>query len=720
MKAKIEFSNEKRVCHLSNREVSLVLEVKEGKVLTYRYFGKKIKEFNNSFNQPFISRGFSTTYNSENYYSLSEELIFSPTKGMGDFRISALDVTADDINHIELKFKDWKILDAKPSILNLPSSFESKESGSLTLQITQLDQIAGLELITYLTIFDIAGIITRSSVIKNYSNKEITINKATSLSLDFYPQDFDFFSLTGAHTNEANINEFKLHKGVQKIESTRGASSPQHNPFIGLKAPNTDQYQGNCYGFNLIYSGSFLGEVELSQYEHIRVQLGLNPEVFEWKLNAGQEFYTPEAVLNYSDKGLNGLSQNFHEFYKNNLITSKWNNKERPLLINTWESMYFDITEEKVLNLASKAKEVGIELLVLDDGWFENRNNDKTGLGDWVCDKTKLPNGIEGLATKINDLGMKFGLWFEPEMASLDSNVIKENPSWIIRSKGYDPAVSRYQFVLDLSNDDVIEYLKTKLDSILECGKISYIKWDMNRNITDVSNKQLQHKYILGLYKLLNYLTNKYPEILFESCASGGGRLDPGMLYYMPQCWTSDNSDAISRLKIQSGYSLMYSPMVLTNHITTSPNHQIGRVTELKVRYNIGSFFNLGVELNLENCSQEELDDLKQYISQYKNDRKFLLDSQFYRLQTTDSNDFMWLIINKEKTEFKVLIAKVLSKPGIVFSPFKLKYLNPEFKYQNQETQESYYGDELMENGVSFPRLRKDFQALVYHFKKIN
>ncbi|MDE6357509.1 MAG: alpha-galactosidase, partial [Eubacteriales bacterium] len=440
-----------------------------------------------------------------------------------------------------------------------------------------------------------------------FSNEKFVLTNAMSFSVDLPDYKYEMIELTGAWSRERNVKTRKLEHGTQGIYSMRGCSSGNYNPFIALKRFNTDEFSGEVYGFSLVYSGNFLAQVDVDTYDVARVTLGINPNNFNWTLNNGEEFQTPEVVSVYSDKGLNKMSQTYHTLYRTRLARGYWRDRERPILVNNWEATYFDFNEEKIISLAEKAKELGIELLVLDDGWFGKRNDDTSSLGDWYVNLEKLPNGISGLSKKITDMGISFGLWIEPEMVNKDSDLYRAHPEYMLATPNRNISHGRNQYILDFSKKEVIDYIYTMLEKVISESKISYIKWDMNRCMSEVFSSgmdseyqgKVMHKYILGVYDLYERLISKFPEILFESCASGGARFDPGMLYYAPQCWTSDNTDAIERLKIQYGTSMVYPLSSIGSHVSAIPNHQVFRNTPIETRANVAYFGTFGYELDL-------------------------------------------------------------------------------------------------------------------------
>lgn len=725
----INFEKDGLIAHIKNNSISYILEVVDNKHLINRYFGKTIREYRETNTFQYFKRGYNTQHLSSIEHLSFDDFPFEyPARGHGDYRIPAISITqSTGIDFIDLKFKEWKILKKKPKISGLPSTF-SEEGETETLEIICEDISAGIRVYMYYSIFDNLGIIVRHQKIENFGKQKVTINSAKSLSIELPAKDYDFLSLYGTHAKEANVSRFALHRGIQKIESARGSSSPQHQPFFALLSPNTCEESGEVYGFHLIYSGSFSAEVEKDQFGNVRAQMGLNPDNFKWSLDSGEIFETPEVVINYSNNGLNGMSQNFHKLYKNHLISPRFINKERPILLNSWESMYYDVTLDKIEQQSNIAQEVGIELFVLDDGWFRLTNSSKTSMGDWKCNEKKLPGGINKVAEIIHKKGLKFGLWFEPEMISKASNLYSQHPEWALQIPNYPMVEGRNQYVLDLSRRDVQEYIINIFHEYLRDSQIEYIKWDMNRPLTDVNSLMLDfdkkseiwHRYILGLYNILETITSAYPNVLFEGCSSGGARFDPGMLYYTPQIWTSDNTDAFDRTAIQSGYSLLYPPIAMGAHVSITPNHQTGRITSMNTRYQVARLFNLGYELDLSKCPSYEIEEIAEQIAECKRNKKLIQYGDFFRHDVPNDNYSMWSIINSDKTEAIVIIFQKFHNPIKSHSLFKLNYLNSDFDYCEKNSGKIYGGDELMNVGLSIPLIKSDFHVFAFHFEKIS
>lgn len=698
--------------HLFNNDMSYIFRVLEkSSQLENLYYGKKITH-RDSFTH-LIEREVRPSCNLfEGDHTSSLEHIKQeyPSYGSTDYRYPAHMITNKLGSKItNFQFKGFEIIDGKPGIDGLPSVYVEDNSEAQTLEITLFDKILGCELVLSYTIYEERNVICRNAKFNNVGDEVIYLDNAMSASIDLPDDNYEMIHLAGAWAREAHVQTRRLSKGVQSIYSSRGASSHVHNPFFALKRPDTSEHQGEVYGFSLIYSGNFLGQVEVDTYDVTRVMMGINPFQFKWRLKPTESFQTPECVMVYASKGLNDMSQTYHEIYRSRLVRGYWRDKIRPILINNWEATYFDFNEEKVMTIAETANELGIELFVLDDGWFGERHSDNSSLGDWFENKEKLPNGMEGLAKKITNLGMKFGLWFEPEMICKDTKLFQDHPDWIIKTPNRNASHGRNQFVLDFSRDEVVEHIFTLMDKILEKSDISYIKWDMNRYITEPYSLDLEidqqgeffHRYILGVYKLYEKLIDKYPEILFESCAGGGGRFDPGMLYYAPQAWTSDDTDAVERLKIQYGTSMVYPLYSMGAHVSEVPNHQVGRITSIESRANVAYFGTFGYEMDITKLDDVERGQIKEQVAFFKEKRKLIRDGKFYRLLSPfESNEVSWMVVSEDQKEAIVGYYKVLSKPNDKYYRIKLVGLDPKRLYFINERETLHYGDELMNVGI--------------------
>ncbi|MBM7655680.1 alpha-galactosidase [Neobacillus cucumis] len=698
--------------HLFNNQVSYIFRVLEkSNQLEHLYYGKRIKH-RTSFKH-LIEREVRPSCNMfEGDHTSSLEHIKQeyPSFGTTDYRYPAHMVTNNIGSQItNYQYQTYRMIPGKPSISNLPATYVEDNEEAETLEITLVDEVLHSKLILSYTIYTNRNVICRNAKFINEGLEAFYLTNTMSTSVDFPDDQFEMLHLTGAWAREAHVEVQRLTKGIQSIYSARGASSHAHNPFLALKRFDTTEHTGEVYGFSLVYSGNFFGQVEVDTYSVTRVMMGINPFQFKWKLNPTESFQTPECVMVYSNEGLNGMSQTYHDLYRTRLARGFWRDKERPILINNWEATYFNFNEEKILSIAKTAKELGIELFVLDDGWFGERHDDTSSLGDWFENKEKLPNGIQGLSEKVEALGMKFGLWFEPEMVCKDTKLFKEHPDWIIATPNRRPSHGRNQFILDFSREEVVDHIFSSMDHILEKSKISYIKWDMNRYMTEPyslglaidQQGELAHRYILGVYKLYERLIEKYPEILFESCAGGGARLDPGLLYYAPQAWASDDTDAVERLKIQYGTSMVYPLSSIGSHVSAIPNHQVGRITPIDTRAHVAYFGTFGYELDITKLSEKEKEKVKEKTSFFKEKRQLIRNGQFYRLLNPfESNEVSWMVVSDDQKEAIVGLYKVLAKPNDKYYRLPLKGLDPDKLYKIEGKETTHYGDELMNIGI--------------------
>ncbi|MGM7719690.1 alpha-galactosidase [Metabacillus sp. Hm71] len=698
--------------HLFNENISYIFRVLEkSNQLEHLYYGKKIKH-RESFHH-LLEREIRPSCNMfEGDHTSSLEHIKQeyPSYGTTDFRFPAHMMTNRIGSHItDFQYESYQITNGKPALEALPATYVDEAHEAETLEITLVDPVLQARLILSYTIYTDRNVLTRNSRFINESEEAFYLNHAMSTSVDLPDDQFEMVSLYGAWAREAHVETKKLSKGIQSISSTRGASSHVHNPFLALKRFDTTEHAGEVYGFSLVYSGNFLGQVEVDTYNVTRVLMGINPFLFNWKLKPGESFQTPECVMVYSDEGLNGMSQTYHELYRDRLARGYWRDKVRPILINNWEATYFNFDEAKILTIAEAAKDLGIELFVLDDGWFGVRNDDSSSLGDWFENTDKLPNGMKGLSEKVEALGLKFGLWFEPEMISKGTKLYDEHPDWIISSPNRKASHGRNQFVLDFSRKEVVDHIFMLMDDIISQSRISYIKWDMNRYITEAYSFALEadqqgeffHRYILGVYHLYEQLLEKYPEILFESCAGGGARFDPGMLFYAPQTWASDNTDAVERLKIQYGTSMVYPLSSIGSHVSAIPNHQVGRMTPIDTRANVAYFGTFGYELDVTKLTAEEQAKVKEQVAFFKENRELIRSGKFYRLLNPfHSNETSWMVVSQDKKEAIVGYYQVLAKPNPSYSRIKLKGLDPNKLYTINGSSATHYGDELMNIGM--------------------
>lgn len=708
-----------RTFNLAGRSVSYVIAADECGNLHHVYYGKKLRNKDYSDIKNFHASW--AAYDAD-HKMMETCLLEYPSYGYTDLRQPAYTVLNNDGNRVnELKYKSYEIKDgAVQELKGLPYVFAGDKAVQ-TLEITLADDITGLEAVLSYTVFDDYDVILRSAVLKNASGGRMTVESAYSASMDIAKGSYDLIYFSGGWARERGYVRRPITHGEKTdISAARGGSSHCINPFIMIAADGAGEDHGDVYGFSLIYSGDHSSAVECDQFGNIRVRQGVNPFGFEKALEAGESFQTPQSVLCFSADGIGGLSRELNDVYRTNLCRSKWAHRERPVLINNWEATYFDFDEDKLVSIAKKAKEAGIELFVLDDGWFGARNDDTKGLGDWFVNREKLPSGLDGLAKKINSEGLKFGLWIEPEMVNPDSDLYRAHPDWAIHVPSREPAQSRNQLVLDLSRPEVCDYIIDAISKVLSGADISYIKWDMNRPITDVPRAGYNYEYMLGFYRVLETLTGRFPEVLFEGCAGGGGRFDAGMLAYVPQIWTSDNSDAVARLGIQYSTSMGYPSSAISAHVTAVPNHQNGRVTPLKTRADVAVFGAFGYELDITKLSEEDFEAVKEQVKLAKAVRSLTMNGDFYRLQSPyESNCCAWETAAKDGSEALFMSCRILNTAHMPDAKIRLKGLDPDSDYIDTETGKIYGGDELMYSGAEPVYDECDFASFLMHLKKI-
>ncbi len=708
----ILFYENTKTFHLCNKEISYIMSVLPNGHMGQLYFGKKVSEredYSYLYETAFRPM---TSYVFEGDCSLSLEHVRQEygVYGTTDFRRPAIEILQSNGSRIcDFQYQGHQIGKGKPKLAGLPATYTESDEEAETLCVTLKDSLTGVKVELLYTIFSKGGILARSARVTNQGAEAVHLTTAMSLCLDLPDCNYEWLQFSGAWARERHLKVRKLEQGIQAVDSRRGNSSHEHNPFIVLKRPETCESQGEAIGFSLIYSGNFLAQAEVDTHDMTRVLMGIHPMGFDWKLEIGESFQTPEAVMVYSERGLNGMSQTFHRLYQRRLARGYWRDRGRPILNNNWEATYFDFTEDRLVEIASKAKECGVELFVLDDGWFGERNNDHAGLGDWVANPERLSNGITGLAERIEELGMKFGLWFEPEMVNKDSDLYRKHPDWILSTPGRSASHGRNQYVLDFSRKEVVDCIYEMMAKILREAKVSYIKWDMNRSITECYSGALPperqgevfHRYILGVYNLYERLNTNFPQVLFESCASGGGRFDPGILYYAPQGWASDDSDAVERLKIQYGTSFCYPISSIGSHVSVTPNHQVFRNTPLRTRANVAYFGTFGYELDLNKLTEEEQEMVKAQIAFMKEYRELLQFGTFYRITSPfEGNITCWMVVSEDQTDAIVGWYRTLNHVNMPYTRVRLQGLKPEFCYENQETGKKYFGDELMNIGL--------------------
>lgn len=712
-----------KLIHIRNDRISYAIGLLEGGIPAHLYFGKRVEKLNPSSLLRAAWLPGDGSFSMQNC-ALDHTPQEYPAFGLGEMREGALIVRRENgTRTADLRFVSAGVMDGKPKLAGLPATFGE---ACKTLKLRLRDELLNLDVVLLYTIFDDCDAIARSVLFENNGAEELNLERCYSLCLDLPDSRYDLITLSGAWAREREIVRRPLVMGQQGVGSIRGASSLQTSPFMALLRPETTEEQGEVIAAALVYSGNFTAQAYVDPNRYTRMMMGINDTGFQWTLCAGATFQTPEAVLVYSASGLDGMSSQFHRLCADHLVRGRYAHAPRPILLNNWEATYFDFDEEKLLSIARTAAKVGVELFVLDDGWFGHRDSDNSSLGDWFVDKRKLPGGLTSLAEKVHGLGLKFGLWFEPEMISPDSELFRAHPDWCIHVPGRTHIEGRNQLILDLSRPDVCEYIYNALADNLSSSGIDYVKWDMNRNFTNVGSallpperqKELPHRYMLGLYGILERLIHDFPHVLFESCSSGGGRFDMGMLHYMPQTWTSDDTDAVCRCRIQYSTSLVFPPFAMGSHVSAVPNHQTGRVAPITTRGNVAMSGCFGYELDLNRLPEEDLKEVEKQIQRVKEYRQTLLYGEFHRLLSPyEGNDTAWITVAPDKNEAMLMLARALALPGTYPPLVRLRGLDPAKTYRILETGETYGGDELMNIGLCIPLPWGDAASVSYTLK---
>ena len=726
----IIYCEKDRIFTLQTKNTTYQMQVDRYGFLLHLYYGKKTDTCMD-YLLTYYDRGFSG-----NPYDAGEDRTYSmdtlpqefPCYGNGDFRSTAFAVeNADGSMSCDLRYKSHKIFEGKYNLEGLPAVYASEEEVQ-TLEILMEDPVTGVKVVLLYGVLPAQDIITRSVSVKNESSGKIYLNKIESASLDFLYGDYELLTFYGRHAMERNVQRVPVVHGTQKIGSVRGTSSHQYNPMMILAEKETTEDKGNCYAMSFVYSGCFQGEVLKDQLNQTRMMLGLQEEAFRYPLETGEMFQAPEVILSYSSEGMNRLSQNLHHCIRQHICRGKYKEEIRPILINSWEAAYFDFTGDTIYELAKAAKEVNIDMLVMDDGWFGKRDDDNSGLGDWFVNEKKLGGTLGNLIKRINDLGVKFGIWIEPEMVSEDSDLYRKHPDWALTVPGRNPVRSRNQLVLDFSRKEVVDEIYDQICKVLDQGNIEYVKWDMNRSLMDVYSSvtrdqgRVLHDYVLGLYDFLERLVQRYPNLLIEGCSGGGGRFDAGMMYYTPQIWCSDNTDAIDRLRIQYGTSFGYPVSVVGSHVSAVPNHQTGRKTPLHTRGVVAMSGTFGYELNLMKLSEEEKQEIREQIAEYKSYAPIIQNGLYYRLSNPTTEEICaWEFVHTdEKEQSKVLLNIVMQviHGNMTVNYVKLQGLEETAVYREEKSGKRYTGAALMYGGMPLPIEPGEYQAYQYCFVK--
>lgn len=651
-----------------------------------------------------------------------------PGNGLGDYREGAVEIVDKD-GHFAVcpTYKDYKIYEGKPELAGLPATFAGADADSkaMTLEITLEDKNVGLEFILRYSVFADSDAIIRSTEVVNVSDASVFIKKAMSFAMDMDAEDYELLTLHGSWARERQMDQRPIGYGKTSVGSVKGESSHQEHPFMALVQKGADQKQGRVYGFNFVYSGNFLAQVEKSQFDSVRVLMGINPTGFMWELKAGDKLQMPEVVSVYSDEGIGKMSRTFHDLYRNHLIRSPYKDKKRPILINNWEATYFQFDTDKLIAIAKEAQKAGIEMLVMDDGWFGHRDDDNSSLGDWYVNEDKLKGGLKYLVDEVNKIGLKFGIWFEPEMISPDSDLYRAHHDWAIAIPGRTPVRSRNQYVLDLSRQEVVDYVFDVVSKVLHSANIEYVKWDMNRQITDLGSYclgkdnqgELFHRYVLAVYQLQERLIKEFPNLLLENCSGGGARFDPGMLYYGPQIWCSDDTDAIERLGIQEGTALVYPLSSMGAHVSDCPNHTVGRNTPFSTRGNVALAGTFGYELDITKIPQEDRDSIPGQVEMYHKYNPLVRTGDYYRIASYRENHYFdcYGVVSKDKSEALFTFVQVMGRPNYHSRIVRLDGLDPEKKYVVEGEDVSYTGETLMKAGLQIQNLWGDYQSKLIH-----
>lgn len=695
--------------------------------LIHTYYGPYVGDSDMSYLARCIDRGFSGNPDgiTDKGYSLDTQLLEYPSYGTGDFRNDCLRVAyADGSQVTDLKYVSHEIKEGKYGLEGLPAMYQGEENVQ-TLEVVLQDVYKKLEVILYYGVFENLDVITRACKIVNKGEDKVNLLRAYSMCLDFNNKDMDFVHFYGRHAMERIMERTPLHHGIQSVGSRRGFSSHQHNPFVVLCAHDAGEDHGNCYGASFVYSGNFAAEAEVTQADCTRMTMGIHDAQFQFELQPQESFTAPEVMLSFSSEGLGTLSRNYHKAIRYHICRGKYKTARRPILINNWEATYFNFNTEKLLDIAREAKKLGIEMLVMDDGWFGKREDDISGLGDWFVNEKKLGGKLKDLVDGVNEIGLKFGIWFEPEMISEDSDLYRAHPDWALKIPGRAPTRGRQQLVLDFSREDVRTYIFDRMCEILESSNIEYVKWDANRHLTDVWSALLPaerqgevfHRFILGLYDFLEKITQRFPNVLFEGCSGGGGRFDAGMMYYHPQIWCSDDTDAVERLEIQYGTSFAYPVSTMGAHVSVCPNHQTGRSVSMKTRGVVAMSGTFGYELDITKLSEEDKQTVKEQIEAFKKYYDLIQNGDYYRL-TDDGRKspfVAWEFVSADKKEALLNVVVLRTKANPILHTVYVRGLEADMMYQVEGSQEKFSGAALMNGGYPIPVMGDDYQAVQIH-----
>ena len=726
----IQIDAEKKIFTLETDHTMYQMQADAYGVLRHLWYGAKTG-CDMSYLQDYPDVGFSGNIyaaGNDRTYSLDTLPLEYAGAGVGDFRVPAVAaVHADGSSALDLRYYSHTVKPGKYGIEGLPAVYAAEDEAE-TLEVVLRDTASAVEVTLLYAVLPALDLVTRCARIRNLGETPVTLTKAASLCLDISRGSWEWVHFHGRHAMERQMERRLLFHGIQEIGSTRGTSSHHQNPTVLLCTPDCTETAGACIGAALVYSGSHQTRLECDQLGQVRMVMGIHPDLFRWELKAGETFSTPEVMLSYSDTGLETLSHHFHQAIREHICRGKYQLAERPVLINNWEATYFGFDTEKILHIAEEAARLGVDMLVLDDGWFGKRDDDCSGLGDWFVNETKLSGGLHDLVEKIKGMGMRFGIWFEPEMISEDSDLYRKHPDWAIRIPDRAPMRSRYQLVLDMANPEVQEYLFRVMSDVLHSADISYVKWDMNRSISDWYTRtlpadrqgEMPHRYVLGLYALLERLTAAFPDVLFEGCSGGGGRFDAGMLYYCPQIWCSDDTDAYERTKIQYGTSFFYPVSAVGSHVSTVPNHQTGRITPFETRGTVAMAGSFGYELDLNLLSDGEKQEVAEQIRQFKTYGPLIHNGKYYRLTNPMAEDAaLWEFAAQDGSEVLVQGMLFHAEANVLRRTVQLRGLDAEKRYRLDGTEQVYTGVALMAGGVLLPKAWGDYTPVTMHFSEV-
>ena len=726
----IQIDAEKKIFTLETDHTMYQMQADAYGVLRHLWYGAKTG-CDMSYLQDYPDVGFSGNIyaaGNDRTYSLDTLPLEYAGAGVGDFRVPAVAaVHADGSSALDLRYYSHTVKPGKYGIEGLPAVYAAEDEAE-TLEVVLRDTASAVEVTLLYAVLPALDLVTRCARIRNLGETRVTLTKAASLCLDISRGSWEWVHFHGRHAMERQMERRLLFHGIQEIGSTRGTSSHHQNPTVLLCTPDCTETAGACIGAALVYSGSHQTRLECDQLGQVRMVMGIHPDLFRWELKAGETFSTPEVMLSYSDTGLETLSHHFHQAIREHICRGKYQLAERPVLINNWEATYFGFDTEKILHIAEEAARLGVDMLVLDDGWFGKRDDDCSGLGDWFVNETKLSGGLHDLVEKIKGMGMRFGIWFEPEMISEDSDLYRKHPDWAIRIPDRAPMRSRYQLVLDMANPEVQEYLFRVMSDVLHSADISYVKWDMNRSISDWYTRtlpadrqgEMPHRYVLGLYALLERLTAAFPDVLFEGCSGGGGRFDAGMLYYCPQIWCSDDTDAYERTKIQYGTSFFYPVSAVGSHVSTVPNHQTGRITPFETRGTVAMAGSFGYELDLNLLSDGEKQEVAEQIRQFKTYGPLIHNGKYYRLTNPMAEDAaLWEFAAQDGSEVLVQGMLFHAEANVLRRTVQLRGLDAEKRYRLDGTEQVYTGAALMAGGVLLPKAWGDYTPVTMHFSEV-